>query len=129
MAPVVTETYWRLCEEAEHTLVRLAVARSKRCRREGLPPGNALTGMRIKLDGALHTFTALMIASARLGPPGTAAQGTPPVPMPSVFNASWPEPGQGPGSERSQLRPGPLVGPADEGPDQDEDGLYATIPR
>ena len=85
--------------------------------------------MRAKLDGALHKFTALMIASARLGPPGTAAQGTPPVPMPSVVNASWPEPGQGPGSVRPQLRPGPLVGPADGGPDQDEDGLYAPIPR
>ena len=115
--------------EAEHTLARLAVAQSRRNRRRGLPPGNNLNNMRVQLDGALHTFTALMIASSGLGPPGTATAHMPPVPLPSILIASWPEPGQGPDAVRPQHRCGPVAGPADMGADDDADGLFLPVPR
>ena len=60
MVSLVQEAYGRLGEEAEHTLTRLAVSHSRMNRRRGLPPGNTLNNMRVRLDGALHTSTGFL---------------------------------------------------------------------
>ena len=129
MVPLVQETYGRLGEEAEHTHTRLAMAHSRRNRRKGLPPGNVLNSMRVRLDGALHPFTGFMIASARLGPPGIAALPAPSVPLPRVLNCSWPEPGQGPDATWPLARPRGMAGPSNEGRDHCPDLTDQPVPR
>ncbi len=85
MVPLVQEANGRLGEEAEHTLTRLAMVHGRRHRRKGLPPGNILSSLRVRLDGAHYTFTGFMIASARLGPPGIATLPAPPLPPCRAF--------------------------------------------
>ena len=129
MVPLVQEAYGRLGEEAEDTLTRLAMAHSRKCRRKGLPPGNTLSSMRVRLDGALHTFTGFMIASSRLGPPGLNPLPPPSVPLPSVLNCAWPEPGQGPEATWPLARPRGMAGPANERDDCCPDHTDESVPR